>query len=1605
LVHSITIQDVVRKQIETTKYVYLKSPERMFSEYKGEKENVKNYNGRQLLEMLQNADDAASEAKGERKVLIKLSGSTLFIANTGYSFSEEGLNSIFHSHLSPKEAIENQIGNKGLGFRSILSWANIVTIKSQDLCVAFSQEYSKKVLDELLQNEEFNIKFQKLNKGHKTPISTLVCPNADCAEIIQFVGADEYDTIIQIDLHEKAIEEVKKQIQHDLDGEVLLFLNNLQKIEIDINGLQSGYTKIIYSPTIIQIESYSSLESSSKVWNINTLSGRFEDIDRPYQLSLAWQDDFEDNKDVIYAYFRTKVPVKCNGILHGSFELNADRNLIIVDEEGYNHKLVSLLPYLISQTAEKIAENESEQVNYKPVSFLDFNFRSLSHLVETSFLKNELTTLIKSRKIFPTITNIYIDWNEDDKPVYYSEMEFATYLSPDDFPDLLLYCDNEDIEEFIQDLNPTTYNIESIIDDFAKKKDFLTIEEYSKIICAIYNYIDEKTDFNDRKLFYDNYKNDLYLNKPIFLPNIGNQYNLPPELGVQIIHTELAAELLKITGCENFGRLSSRLHKFKIKEYKFSEVVEILIQHYSSSFDKTEDPIELIKHLFNIFSKEEIPGKNWLGTPVTLIDKKGEKQLATELYFGKEYKNSLIEEIYSYNKGKILASPKKLKAEEINENDWKNFLEWLGVKYFPRKISTEGETEYGENVMKSFNFKHQIGDYYFKGGFNEFKEKLSGNGGYVKINVTSIDDIDNILKHNGSEKILQLIEQDEYIIKNLKKNTEPGSSEIIFKFYKDKNHRSIDGNLMKSYIKWKIENNPWLLTESGEKACPSKCATAAYINEDFQGLVEKPKINYDVLKKNNINKEEADNLLTLIGVHKTINTFPTSMLYSILLQLPKIDPEGKKSKTIYTKLAANYDDKLLNQQSKRDPNYIEFHHNGEVFCENGVYVPIKEAFYVNDKRYGDTIIKLFNTIVIDKRKGKEKIKKIFGVEALDKIELILDGNPIPHTLNSLFENEIEKFKPYVYLLRKEVDDGSEKNIIKDTKFGLVTGLKLKLLMDDKAQSINLNDYEYYYLKKRNIVYIKVPENHIEIQDLKEDVKVCSVISEAFSAILDVESQRKEIRELFSKTSNDRDELLRIELEDNNLQKLNEARKILGVTNNPKLEFWKSFSKCLKGNKIKFKIESDSELLEQLEFNFHNFKEIILQVFDEINYQEINEETSSELIVKLFKTTGVKINQFNQFHYPSIDIKEHYEINFKRAKDKNKNTFKSLYYEKCLANNELKDDFTGVLNSYDFIPPNVKNEVDFDVEKDLAEQLKLTYDVDIFKVIQQINIDQFYQNNLESLFLSTEQINNKRELLEQFINEDNLSQSLLYFEDKLTIIEERLNLWLGKSQDDKTIPNSSTKPKRISFGSKTFHFDNFSDLKNEVDKFLEAAGQNKVTLSNLKTTRTETESTDNNRSPGNTNTSVKTKVQKEEIGFLGENEVYKYLLKTVENKESVKWVSGYARKLGINLDGKDGLGYDFVYIPNGAIHPRYVEVKVVGWENAFYITPTEVKYGEKYKKHYEIFLVRNLETLNNIKIEKIQGLFDYKGKSFTNNDSFTVINESFKIKFKEAKEKL
>lgn len=143
----------IEKLIKTRKAGYTADVNNILSNYGTERETVKEYNGRQLLELLQNADDARSQ-----QVLIKLdtNQNTLVISNKGKEcnpFSVEGVESIMYANLSSKSN-GRYIGNKGLGFRSIINWADEISILTNNIKLNFSQRSSENIYKDLVTKEE-----------------------------------------------------------------------------------------------------------------------------------------------------------------------------------------------------------------------------------------------------------------------------------------------------------------------------------------------------------------------------------------------------------------------------------------------------------------------------------------------------------------------------------------------------------------------------------------------------------------------------------------------------------------------------------------------------------------------------------------------------------------------------------------------------------------------------------------------------------------------------------------------------------------------------------------------------------------------------------------------------------------------------------------------------------------------------------------------------------------------------------------------------------------------------------------------------------------------------------------------------------------------------------------------------------------------------------------------------------------------------------------------------------------------------------------------------------------------------------------------------------
>ncbi len=93
------MKEFVTQLITEKKELFKNHSKEMIASYDRELKTISGYNGRQLLELLQNCDD-----EGSKEVFIKLDiiAQTISISNNGTPFSKEGYDSLFTSDYSSK---------------------------------------------------------------------------------------------------------------------------------------------------------------------------------------------------------------------------------------------------------------------------------------------------------------------------------------------------------------------------------------------------------------------------------------------------------------------------------------------------------------------------------------------------------------------------------------------------------------------------------------------------------------------------------------------------------------------------------------------------------------------------------------------------------------------------------------------------------------------------------------------------------------------------------------------------------------------------------------------------------------------------------------------------------------------------------------------------------------------------------------------------------------------------------------------------------------------------------------------------------------------------------------------------------------------------------------------------------------------------------------------------------------------------------------------------------------------------------------------------------------------------------------------------------------
>lgn len=270
------------------------------------------YAGRAVIELLQNADDA----KANRILFKKVSETICIVANDGRFFSDDDLLALCRSGSSTKTRNSETIGYRGIGFKSVVNFAQVVHLVSGNVSTTFSRKLTKAELNNADKVPLIRIPHEFDGQGYIGEIDKLLL--------------DGYNTIfvfeVKSDMFSKELEE--------FSDDSLIFLNNLKKVSI-ISESNRAYdisrSGLSDNERIITI--FGDDKSENKSWLV------FENEEKTGRTSVAFKYDgvkvynAELDESVIHSFLPTNDKLSMRIKINGDYSTDPSRTRVVQDNE------------------------------------------------------------------------------------------------------------------------------------------------------------------------------------------------------------------------------------------------------------------------------------------------------------------------------------------------------------------------------------------------------------------------------------------------------------------------------------------------------------------------------------------------------------------------------------------------------------------------------------------------------------------------------------------------------------------------------------------------------------------------------------------------------------------------------------------------------------------------------------------------------------------------------------------------------------------------------------------------------------------------------------------------------------------------------------------------------------------------------------------------------------------------------------------------------------------------------------------------------------------------------------------------------------------------
>lgn len=313
------------------------------------------YNSRSFIELLQNADDAKAT-----KFYVKRSGDYLFVANNGRPFNIKDLESLCRSASSNKVR-GTTIGYRGIGFKSVVSFAKEVHLISGDFEITFSKELSKQIVPQAPKVPLIRIPHE-LEKSVKDEL----------ADEIRKMQNEGFNTIF---IFSGVLANQIDEEYTSFADTTLLFLNSIQVIKIHLTKIVTANIAIIEKNERGRFLRVSTTEA---------ISNWFVCSDSTCSIAFSMNKDkverLTKSEAIIHAFLPTEDSCGLGVVVNGDFSTDPSRRHLIMDDttikviSNLTHLYASLLKYALANKDRNMVDALMPYFDWKLIQLMKQSF-------------------------------------------------------------------------------------------------------------------------------------------------------------------------------------------------------------------------------------------------------------------------------------------------------------------------------------------------------------------------------------------------------------------------------------------------------------------------------------------------------------------------------------------------------------------------------------------------------------------------------------------------------------------------------------------------------------------------------------------------------------------------------------------------------------------------------------------------------------------------------------------------------------------------------------------------------------------------------------------------------------------------------------------------------------------------------------------------------------------------------------------------------------------------------------------------------------------------------------------------------------------------------